>query len=53
MLTYYAFFGTAQQKYVLNLENHDDFVRSGMTGFRAFILQISWGRVSSISSLAP
>lgn len=39
MFTYYAFLGTAQQEYVLKLENHDDFVRSGMTDFRAFVLQ--------------
>jgi len=53
MLTYYAFFGTAQQEYVLNLENHDDFVRSGMTDFRAFILQDFMGACFFISSSAP
>ena len=39
MTTYYAYLGTKQQEHVLFVENHDDFVRSGMTDFHAFILQ--------------
>ena len=39
MTTYYLFLGTPQQDHVLYVENHDDFVHSGMTDFRAFIMQ--------------
>jgi hypothetical protein len=39
LLTYYFFLGTSRQTHVLELENHDDFARSGMTDYRAFIMQ--------------
>lgn len=39
MLVYFAFLGTARQEHVLRIENQEDFVRSGMDDFRAFVMQ--------------
>ena len=44
LIVFYLFFGTAQQHAVLTTEgDYDDFVRSGMTDFNAFIIQDFWG----------
>jgi len=44
LIVFYLFFGTSQQLTVLKTEgDYDDFARSGMTDFNAFIIQDFWG----------